>query len=49
MTDYEELILAMQESEADDCKTCSYKGRNCHNQCMEIENHYNPVFGLKSD
>ena len=39
--DYEEMILARQESEADDCTDCEYKG-NCHNQCMEIHCVYNP-------
>ena len=28
--DYEEMILARQESEADECTDCEYKG-NCHN------------------
>ena len=39
--DYEEMILARQESEADDCTDCEYK-ENCHNQCMEIHCIYNP-------
>lgn len=43
MTDYEEMILAEQESEEDDCKACPYKGTKCRNQCMEVEYHHNPV------
>ena len=39
--DHEDLILARQESEADDCTTCEYRTR-CRNQCMETEEHYNP-------
>ena len=39
--DYEEMILARQESEADDCAGCEYK-ENCHNQCMKIRCIYNP-------
>lgn len=39
--DYEEMILARQESEADDCTDCEYK-ENCHNQCMEVNCIYNP-------
>lgn len=44
MTDYEEKILARQESEADDCIDCSYKGvTTCRNQCMKEHYIYNPV------
>lgn len=32
--DYEEAILAKQESEADDCTNCPYK-HNCDNQCLQ--------------
>lgn len=32
---YEDAILAMQESETDDCTSCEYK-THCNNQCMEI-------------
>lgn len=39
--DYEEMILARQESEVDDCTDCKYK-ENCHNQCMRIHCIYNP-------
>jgi hypothetical protein len=35
--DWEELILARQESEADDCTNCPYKGEKCRNQCTEGE------------
>lgn len=40
--DYENLILASQDSEADDCHTCPYRGTTCRSQCMAIEEHYNP-------
>ena len=37
MSDYEGMILAWQESEADEFFGCLYKGTNCNNQCMRIE------------
>lgn len=37
---YEEMILARQENEADECTDCECKV-NCHNQCMEIHCIYN--------
>ena len=40
MSDYEGMILAWQESEADECFGCFYKGTNCNNQCMRIEEKY---------
>lgn len=40
--DYENLILASQDSEDDDCRTCPYRGTACRSQCMAIEEHYNP-------
>lgn len=43
MIDYEEMILEMQESEEDDCKTCYYKGEKCRNQCMREAENYNPI------
>ena len=43
MIDYEEMILEMQESEEDDCKTCPYKGTKCRNQCMCETKKYNPI------
>ena len=46
--DYEEMILARQESEADDCTDCEYKG-NCHNQCMEINYIYNPNLNRRNN
>lgn len=46
MMDYEDLILDMQESEMDDCKTCPYKRGRCRNQCLEMEEHYNPALGI---
>lgn len=42
MEDWEDAILERQESEADECKTCPYKGDKCRNQCMETKNIYNP-------
>lgn len=39
---YEDTILEMQESEADDCAGCLCKA-NCRNQCEEVELHWNPV------
>lgn len=39
--DIEEMILERQESEADECNACVYKTK-CQNQCMELEEHYNP-------
>lgn len=36
MRDYEDAILDAQESEADDCASCPYKGDECNNQCMEV-------------
>ena len=41
MFDIEEMILERQESIADECHNCPYKGK-CNNQCMEVEEHYNP-------
>lgn len=41
---YEDAILEMQESEADDCAGCLCKA-NCRNQCEEVELHWNPVIG----
>ena len=41
MYDMEEMILERQESEFDECHNCPYKGK-CNNQCMEVEEHYNP-------
>lgn len=38
--DREEMILQYQESENDNCHTCSYK-INCKNQCMEVKAIYN--------
>ena len=37
MHDYENAILSRQESEADDCANCPYKGTACKNQCERIE------------
>lgn len=37
MHDYENAILSRQESEADDCATCPYKGTTCKNQCERVE------------
>ena len=34
--DYEGLILARQESDADEYSTCEFKGEACESQCMEI-------------
>lgn len=43
MFDMEEMILQMQDSEANECNSCEYaKAGKCKNQCMEIEEHYNP-------
>lgn len=39
---YEDKILNMQESIADDCKDCEHK-KYCRSQCMEIKEIYNPV------
>lgn len=36
MMDIEEMILARQESEAEDCLYCPYKGDKCRSQCLEI-------------
>lgn len=33
--DYEEMILARQDSEMDDCKICEYR-QHCKNQCEQI-------------
>lgn len=37
MRDYEDAILDAQESEADDCSICPYKGDKCRNQCEEVK------------
>ena len=37
----EEKILKLQESLTDDCHNCPYKEK-CNNQCMKVEEHYNP-------
>lgn len=42
MTDYEDLILEMQECANDDCASCPHKGK-CENQCIGKEElHWNP-------
>lgn len=41
MEDLEDAILIRQESEAEECTTCPYRGNECRNQCMEIKNVYN--------
>ena len=33
--DYEDLILARQENEEDECSSCEFKNK-CRQQCMEI-------------
>lgn len=44
--DYEDLILEKQESEEDDCSSCTYNpkrtGKMCNCQCEEIVEIYNP-------
>lgn len=42
MDSYEDLILARQESEAEDCTDCEHK-ENCRSQCMQEKKLYNPV------
>lgn len=42
MEDWEDAILIRQESEAEECATCPYRGDKCRNQCMEIKSVYNP-------
>lgn len=39
--DYEYLILQAQESEADQCATCEFKGEKCCGQCLEETVVYN--------
>ena len=41
MFDIEDMILERQESIEDECHNCPHKGK-CNNQCMEVEEHYNP-------
>lgn len=37
MTDIEEMILIMQDSECEECATCPFKDeKTCRNQCMEV-------------
>ena len=42
--DYEYLILNNSDEDAiiDECISCPYKGRQCNNQCMQVEAVYNP-------
>ena len=43
MNDYENAILARQEYSDDDCLSCKFAGIDtCNNQCMEVEEVYNP-------
>ena len=43
MNDYENAILARQEHNGDDCLSCEFAGiGTCNNQCMEVEEVYNP-------
>ena len=43
MNDYENAILAQQEYRGDDCLSCEFAGIDtCNNQCMEVEEVYNP-------
>ena len=43
MNDYENAILARQEYSGDDCLSCEFAGIDtCNNQCMEVEEVYNP-------
>ena len=45
----DEMILKRQEYNiTDDCLTCPYKEK-CNNQCMEVEEHYNPNLKRKED
>ena len=45
MESYESAILEMQESEADDCADCPYKGNKCRSQCMSPGGITNPNLG----
>ena len=43
MGDYENAILARLECGGDDCLSCEFTGIDtCNNQCMEVEEVYNP-------
>ena len=44
MIDYEYLILNNSDTDntTDECKSCPYKGRECNNQCLQVEAVYNP-------
>ena len=48
MESWEDVILERQESEAEDCSDCEYKGK-CRNQCMEIQKIYNPNLRRQRD
>lgn len=39
---YEDAILSTDESEADCCRDCAYKGTACRNQCMQVHTIHNP-------
>lgn len=39
---YEDEIFNNQNSDADWCHDCMYKGTDCHNQCMQVHSIYNP-------
>ena len=43
MIDYEDAIFDRQECESDRCRGCEFAGIDtCNNQCMEVEEVYNP-------
>lgn len=43
MRDWEDAILNRQESEADDCYNCPYKGIECDNSCETESVVINPI------
>lgn len=47
MESWEDAILIRQESETDECAACPHNGEKCRNQCMGIENVYNPYIARR--
>lgn len=45
----EDAILVSQDSDAEWCHDCQYKGYSCRNQCVQVHAIHNPNLQLKGD
>lgn len=46
---FEDAIFDNQDSDAEWCHDCQYKGNSCRNQCMQVHAIHNPNLQLKGD